>query len=58
MSAITRCKKCNEYIEYDDSDVRMGGDFNALVTSDFGLCNYYIICPVCGAAIDLGVILV
>lgn len=45
---ICRCGHCLEYIEYDSSDMRMGGNPFA------GELEYYIICPVCNHSITVG----
>lgn len=52
---VVYCGRCENFIEYDDSDIMMGGDFNAAAGITPGIFNFYIICPECGALIDLGV---
>ena len=46
MAEVCKCDYCNNYIEYDSSDYQIA----------FGIPNQiYIICPVCGKPITVGV---
>lgn len=47
-SMICQCKFCGSLLEYDNDDIRLGGDFLR------GEKEYYIICPVCNHSITIG----
>lgn len=43
----TKCSYCRNLIEYDENDLRVGGDH-------LGLIEIYIDCPECGKPITVG----
>lgn len=45
---IIYCERCHCTIEYDDSDIKIGGDYLS------GQFAPYIICPCCGEEITIG----
>lgn len=45
---ICYCNHCHNYIEYDESDMRPGGD------PFVGELEFYIICPECLHSITVG----
>lgn len=45
---IVTCERCRCTIKYDDSDIKIGGDYLS------GQFAPYIICPCCGKGITIG----
>ena len=48
LKGITSCKYCHSSLEYDETDILIGGD-------PFELMEIYFICPECGKPVTVSV---